>query len=353
MEYTTLDVMATSKKRLKYHIVSTLWIALLGFPTGLLFCESCRGDFGKFISIGIYSAILWIVLWKGNEAVSNYLDTVYKWIKEPVKRLLSGITGHIVYTIIAILFINFTIFRSFGWDQDITGFDSIVNLSAPPVIVTIIISSIVTARDFFISWRQSAVNEEKIKKELVVTQYEALKNQVNPHFLFNSLNVLTSLVYKDADLSAKFIKKLSEVYRYVLDVKDLQLVNLNQETEFLKSYIYLLKMRHQDGLKVNIDLPQENNFMVIPLALQMLVENVVKHNAISVEEPLNIKITHEDDYLVVSNNLQKRPVKNPSSSEIGLNNIKARYEFLTDREVLINQTTNSYEVKLPLLSMNK
>ncbi len=345
--------MTVRNKRLRYHIISTMWIALLGFPTGLLFCSSCISDFERFISVGIYSSILWIVLWKGNEAVSNYIDTIFKWIKDPLKRLLSGISGHIVYTIIAILFINYTIFKYFGWDQDINDFNSIVNLSTPPVIVTIIISSIVTAREFFVAWRQSAVNEEKIKKELAVTKYEALKNQVNPHFLFNSLNVLTSLVYKDADLSAKFIKKLSEVYRYVLEVKDVQLVELEQEIEFLKSYIFLLKMRHRDGLDVKINIADRKGVKVVPLALQMLVENAVKHNAVSIEEPLTIDVNKENEYMIVRNNLLLKPVIPNSTSEIGLSNIVARYAFLTDQEVVINKGPSAFEVKLPILSLEE
>ncbi|NNF34587.1 MAG: histidine kinase [Saprospiraceae bacterium] len=341
--------MATSTSQLRYHIISTFWIALLGFPTGLIFCESCRSDFSKFITIGIYSAILWIVLWKGNEALSLWLDLKFDWVNTPLKRLTAGIGGHIIFTVLAILFINFTIFRFMGWDQEISSLGGIFNLSAPPVIITIIISTILTARDFFLSWRQSAVNEEKIKKELAVTKYEALKNQVNPHFLFNSLNVLTSLVYKDADLSAKFIKKLSEVYRYVLEVKDMQLNSLNQEISFLKSYIFLLKMRHQEGLDVQIHVVDNHDIKIVPLSLQMLVENAVKHNVVSGEQPLTIEVFRENGYLVVRNNLQKKPVKNASTPEIGLSNIIARYAFLTDNEVIVNEEPPYFEVKLPVL----
>jgi LytS/YehU family sensor histidine kinase len=301
------------------------------------------------MSIGIYSAILWVVLWKGNEFVSNSLDSLWDWVKAPVKRLLSGITGHILYTIAAIIFINLTIYRYLGWEQEISGIDNIVKESIVPIIITIIIATVLTARDFFLSWKQSAVNEEKIKKELVITKYEALKNQVNPHFLFNSLNVLTSLVYKDADLSAKFIKKLSEVYRYVLEVKDRQVVDLEQEIEFLKSFEFLLKIRHQDGLHMKINLPENRAYKVVPLALQMLVENAVKHNAISREEPLTIDVYIEDESLVVKNNLQPKPVKATSSSEIGLSNIIARYAFLSDLAVEINENADTFEVRLPLI----
>jgi LytS/YehU family sensor histidine kinase len=325
----------------------------MGIPTGYLSCSSCRTDLDKLISISIYSAILWVVLWKGNEFVSLSLDKKWDWIKSPVKRLIAGVTGHVIFTIVAIFLINYTIFSYLGWEQELRGFKNTVRMSIAPVLITIIVATSLTARDFFLSWRQGAVNQEKMKKELAIAKYEALKNQVNPHFLFNSLNVLTSLIYKDADLSAQFIKNLSEVYRYVLEVKDLQLVNLDQEVRFLKSFEFLLKMRHQDGLNIHIDLPELKNYMVVPLALQMLVENAVKHNAISLEEPLNISVFSEGNFIVVENNLQKKPAKTDLSPKIGLSNIKARYAFLSDVGIIVNKTTDTFEVKLPLISINE
>lgn len=341
--------MGISNERFKYHLVSSFWIALMGIPTGLLFCESCRSDISRLLSISIYSGILWVALWKGNETVTYFLDKKWDWVKFPIPRLISGILGQVTYTIVAIIIINYTILRFLGGEQEIIGFENFIKISAPPVIITIIISAVLTARDFFLSWRQSAVNEEKIKKELVITKYEALKNQVNPHFLFNSLNVLTSLVYKDADLSAKFIKKLSEVYRYVLDVQDMRLTSFNQEISFLKSYIFLLNIRHQEGLDVQIHVVDNHDIKIVPLALQMLVENAVKHNIVSGEQPLTIEVLRENGYLVVRNNLQKKPVKNASTPEIGLSNIIARYAFLTDDEVIVNEEPPYFEVKLPVL----
>jgi len=209
-----------------------------------------------------------------------------------------------------------------------------------------------TARAFFINWRQLAIDQEKMKREVLTSQLETLKSQVNPHFLFNSLNVLTSLVYIDADKSAKFIKELSNVYRYVLEVSDKELVYLDDEVQFLKSYIYLMKMRHSEGLNIKVDLPVNEKIQVAPLALQMLVENAVKHNVVSKEEPLSIWIESNDSYITVANNLQRKDRREKKDSHIGLHNINARYKFLTNQSVEVSETAEVFEVKLPMLAIN-
>jgi len=171
----------------------------------------------------------------------------------------------------------------------------------------------------------------------------------NEEILFNSLNVLTSLIPKDQELATKFVKKLSEVYRYVLDNQNKEIVPLSEELQFLESFIFLQKIRFQDHLKVAIDLPKKSDIMVPPLSLQMLMENAIKHNEVSQENPLEITLYLEnDEYLVMRNSLQQKnqPIE---SSGIGLENIKARYEFLTDKLVQILRDQGQFEVKLPVL----
>jgi LytS/YehU family sensor histidine kinase len=171
---------------------------------------------------------------------------------------------------------------------------------------------------------------------------------VSPHFLFNSLNALTNLVYEDQEKAVKFIKQLSEVYRYVLDTRDKEVVSLTEELKFLESYLFLQRIRFGNKLRVTIDLSGDP--MLAPLALQMLIENAIKHNIISEADPLNIRIFSEDGYLTVENNLQKKSVLGERSSGVGLDNIRKRYEFLTDREVKVLETPVSFVVKLPLLN---
>lgn len=298
-------------------------------------------------------SFIWIVMWKGNEFIANYLDARIYWLKEPGKRLTAGIIGHFVYSSIAIIAINYVVYLLYGWNPAIVTLKGMISYSIPAVAITFLISLFLTAREFFVSWRQLAINEEKMRSEIIATKYESLKNQVNPHFLFNSLNVLTSLVYKDPDLSAKFIKELSNVYRYVLEVKDMETIDIDSELEFIRSFTFLLKIRHSEGLNVNIDISKNNGCQVAPLALQMLVENAVKHNVISKEEPLQIDIFLENGYLVVRNNLQKKESREASSSAVGLANIKARYGFLSDKPVTISDSGNMFEVKLPVLRIEE
>jgi LytS/YehU family sensor histidine kinase len=201
---------------------------------------------------------------------------------------------------------------------------------------------------FFKNWKEAAVQQEKLKREQLALQYETLKSQVNPHFLFNNLNSLTSLISTNPEKAIDFVKKLSEVYRYVLDQKDHELVALETELKFLESYIFLQKIRFETNLDVQIDV-QARNFKVIPLSVQILVENAIKHNEISDKNPLSIRIfSTDDDYLIVENRLQKKAGSEGSGS--GIQNIKDRYEFFTDKKVIISENTEKFLVSIPLLT---
>ena len=190
---------------------------------------------------------------------------------------------------------------------------------------------------------------ERQKKENLLSQFETLKNQVNPHFLFNSLNALSMLVMEDGDKAQQFISKLTKVYRYVLDYREMNLIPLKEELNFLENYLYLQKIRFESGLEVSIEVPQDHySLMVPPLALQLLVENAIKHNIVSQKQPLNISIRANARALEVSNNLQLR-VEKPESTGIGLENLCRRYELLCDKAPQIQKSETTYLVELPLL----
>jgi LytS/YehU family sensor histidine kinase len=205
-------------------------------------------------------------------------------------------------------------------------------------------------REFLIEWRRSAVEAERYQKESMQATYESLKSQVNPHFLFNSLNALTNLVYEDQDKAVKFIKQLSEVYRYVLDTRDKEVVTLAEELKFLESYAYLQRIRFGNKLLISISI-QNEKFRVAPLALQMLLENAVKHNEVSEENPLEIKVYQQGDTVLVENSLRKRMRLGEDSAGMGLDNIRKRYQFLTDRPVQVRETSTQFSVSIPLLPM--
>ncbi len=199
--------------------------------------------------------------------------------------------------------------------------------------------------------RQLQVQAERMEKEAVRSQLDALKNQVNPHFLFNSLSILSSLVESDTRLAVQFISRLSKAYRYILEQRDNEQVSLRTELDFIVAYTFLLTIRFEDKLFVDIDVPEaaRDRYGIAPLTLQLLVENAVKHNRLSEEEPLRVSIALEDDWLRVANPIQLRPDREASTG-IGLQNITNRYRLLTDRSVWVGEQKGEFVVKLPLLN---
>jgi two-component system, LytTR family, sensor kinase len=197
---------------------------------------------------------------------------------------------------------------------------------------------------------QLRVNAEQLKREATQAQFVALRNQVNPHFLFNSLSILSSLVEVDTKLSVRFIKQLSKVYRYILEQRDSEKVSLKTELEFLESYSFLLNIRFDGKLKIldNVPAAEASRYHIAPLTLQLLVENAVKHNRMSQEEPLVVSIDVQEDYLLVVNPLQRRPQVEDSTG-LGLENIANRYALLTDKPVSIGEEEGKFVIKLPLL----
>lgn len=199
----------------------------------------------------------------------------------------------------------------------------------------------------FMEWSNSLKREQKLREEKLIFQYETLKNQVNPHFLFNSLNTLSSLVSKDANLSEKFIQKLSSIYRYILENRDVDFISLSTELEFVKNYFYLQKIR--DNGKIELDLPKESTdqYEILPISIQLLLENALKHNAATRDNPLRIRIFLEQDLVVVQNNLSPKMQMGPSS-KLGLKNLEERVNLVMNRKVFIEPSNESFVVKIPL-----
>ncbi len=200
--------------------------------------------------------------------------------------------------------------------------------------------------------RQMEIHAEQLMKENALAQFQALKNQVSPHFLFNSLSILSSLVHVDANLSEKFIDRLSKAYRYILEQKDNETVSLRTELDFVNSYAFLLKIRFENkfDVKVSITDPEAEKYRIAPLTLQLLIENCVKHNRMSQQEPLIVTITIQEDHLLIVNPVRPRnDLEKIHSTGIGLANIKNRYQLLTKKPVVIVQSQELFTVKIPLL----
>lgn len=221
------------------------------------------------------------------------------------------------------------------------------------LLITVVMLTIYYTFYYYKSTRDSQVKEQKKIAGSAAASFDALKNQLDPHFLFNSLNVLTSLIEENPQAATKFTTSLSKVYRYVLEQKNKDLVTLQEELEFAQLYMSLLKMRFEDSIEYNTPQQLENpEAKVVPLSLQLLLENAVKHNMVTPSKRLIITIYEQDGALVVKNNIQPKQVVKKSSG-VGLQNIRQRYQLLTDRPVLISELNNEFVVALPLLTKQK
>jgi LytS/YehU family sensor histidine kinase len=198
-------------------------------------------------------------------------------------------------------------------------------------------------------WKKSIEANEELKRENLLAKYEALKNQVNPHFLFNSLNTLSGLVEQKPELATDFIKKLSDIYRYVLEQNEKELVSINDELKFVEDYIFLSQMRFGKGLIFISCLTKNQNFQVAPLGVQMVVENAIKHNIISDDMPLKIEMESENGFIVVKNNLQKKKTIISGKEPLGLENLKKRYAYLSRVAVEVIESDGKFIVKLPII----
>ena len=313
------------------------------YPNGLSWEEAWR----EYYEGMIFSIILYLI----NAFWLQHLLIKFGYNLFTAKHFLFGISGTIGLSLIGI-FISRLILFVLIRQQSFSVF--IVNQKFDQYRIPLLISAVV-ALIFYAFWYYKRGQENKVKEQKIIAgtasaRFDALKNQLDPHFLFNSLNVLTSLIEEDPDAAQKFTTSLSKVYRYVLEQKNKDLVTVNEELDFARTYVRLLKMRFEDSIVFEIPEASLNpEAKIVPLSLQLLLENAVKHNVVTSSRPLRIKVFEENGNLVVKNNLQEKQVVRKSSG-VGLQNIKQRYDILSDKRVYIQKTTKDFSVSLPILS---
>lgn len=340
--------------RLKKSLIHLAISLVLAATITLIFCRGrCLNNLYDFgIGVG-YGTILAFGLWEGNGILSDWLSKLFPWEKRTLLRLILGVSSSVVFSGIFVAVLYYLYFVEFLGNSKEWYFRDIGANIAIALLITAIISLFLHAREFLTAWRQEALRAERLQREQAQSRLQSLRDQLNPHFLFNSLNVLTTLVHKDPDQAEQFIQKLSDTYRYVLEKSNQETTTLEEELGFIKNYLQLLKHRFGDNLQVDWNPPEAKNLNLPPLSLQMLVENAVKHNVISSKRPLTISVSGaEDGFLEVKNNLQTKRNKAPSSG-VGLENIKARFAYLTDKEPRIEQTEEHFAVYLPLLHITQ
>ncbi|WP_109833121.1 sensor histidine kinase [Reichenbachiella versicolor] len=322
----------------------------------------------RFFSDFIYSivyrqAIVWdtssylmailmsLLILEGIRHSDRLLDKVFSWDKSYSTRFLVQLLSNASLTLAVV-----SIFGFFLQDLMIQHparpiFEDVVIITT-----TLSVTSLMVAIDlviFFLRrWQKSVHEVERFKKESLEFRHEMLKTQVNPHFLFNSLNTLSSLVYTDQDAAYNFIRKLSNVYRNVLEHRNKGLVTVKEELEAIKSYVDLIRLRFGEKLNLSIDIPEEIEcHQVPPLILQLLIENAIKHNVVSTKYPLTVEVYLEKNRIVIRNTLRLKTSKG-YSSKIGLDNIISHYDIVTDQKVTIEQTNDYFTVTIPILDPN-
>ncbi len=250
-----------------------------------------------------------------------------------------AITVLYIVSILIYVIILFDYFVEFRVTSLITVFSAIYIFMFDLILIT---------RNYYKRLRSEKIKNAQLREVKLESDLKVLQSQINPHFLFNSLNVLVSEIYFDQERAVSYIQHLSDIYRYVLQSTQKNLVDIETELDFLHSYIYMFKTKYDDGFQVKIDIANDLLHRKIPpLALQILVENSIKHNAILPGQPLIIKIYTTDNELIISNNINKK--NNVSSELTGLKNLNTRYKILANKSIIINSNETEFKVALPLL----
>tara|TARA_R110001632_G_scaffold23425_3_gene66318 strand:- start:13974 stop:15332 length:1359 start_codon:yes stop_codon:yes gene_type:complete len=328
---------------LKLTVVFTIFFSLIYQQTSL-------EEIGiTFLISGMFSFGLGF----GNGFLNNYLSSKWDWIKHTNQRVTAGIIGAVLYTVPVVLGINYIIWIVINNQDPVIFFKgSRMFTHLFYIILSLGISTFLHAKDFMRNWK-AAMTQESTKQEIVAktetAKFESLKSQIDPHFLFNSLNVLTSLIGENPHQAEKFTTKLSKVYRYVLEQRNKDLIPLTEEIKFANTYMELLGMRFEDAVKFEIPSTVSNETLkIVPLSLQLLLENAVKHNVVSSSKPLTIRIYEQDNYLIIENNINPKEAIG-KSTKVGLSNIVDRYGLITTKKVIIQNDNKTFKVSLPLL----
>lgn len=338
-------MMRKNKKRFIYMLLAGILIAIL---ISKLMPHDPQSDHNEVYDYFIAIFITFLV-WEGNLRIDEKLNQKIPWITRPGYRLLVQFVISLVFSAAGV-YLPMKIFNTFVCiippeREMILNFMSL----GVGLIVSVIILTFEISGQFFRNWKESLLQIEHYKTENMRAQLLNLKNQINPHFLFNNMSVLSSLVYKDQDKAVDFINQLSKVYRYLLENHNNELVDLKKELEFVDAYIFLLQIRFDKNIQFEINIPEDRHSLLLPpMSLQMLIENAIKHNVVSEESPLSITLSVEGNKLVVCNSIHLRTVVE-ESTKTGLKNIKDRYRFFSSEEPEILETKQSFCVKLPLL----
>jgi len=296
-----------------------------------------------------YTILLAFIIWQGNRYLLFTLRSYFNWFNKPVKKIVALLLAITFFTIpVSILLL-------IGWYNLFTQGKvdwSVVNLTTHIIMICVVFITHVYETVFLVKESESdKLRNEQMERAKAEAELEALKNQIDPHFIFNSLNTLSHLIEEKPAIAKKFNDRMADVYRYILQNKARDLVLLSEELEFLQHYFFLLVMRFEEAVQLNLSIPGNiaEQYLIPPISLQMLAENAVKHNEFSDSSPLVLSVTFAEA-IIVQNNLKRKTIRR-GSSKIGLNNLNERYKLTTGKPILLEETETLFTVILPLLKL--
>lgn len=331
-------------------LLMAIGIPLLSFIIPFVFF-GCRFSRAPFFSLDKFLATLVIttVIWVGNRYIMIYSRKKYALFDDVKKRIIFQSSLMFVFTVISNVALGNFFKNVYNKDSNLSFVEEIILSNSAAIFCTIMIIAIYESIYFIHQLKHSIEDKEHLKRENIKAQLDALRTQVNPHFLFNNLNTLSSLIPENPKHAVGFVQQLSKVYRHILEIKDAKSIVLKDELDVAEAYRFLLKTRFENNLEININIPNEKlNKKIVPLSIQLLMENAIKHNIVSSTKPLLINIFSNNGSLVIENNLQ---IKNQitESTGIGLENIRNRYKLITDKVVTVDETENKFTVTIPLI----
>ncbi len=326
---------------------TVIGIPILGVITALVFLDDDIEYFSiKFYVHIITATIITSFYWLTCRWIVIKLWKKYPWHLTPLKHILIEVPS-LLLSVAVIAPLSWLALHFSGKEMDWSTIHFNITIIT---LLVLFLSTYHEALFFYYQWKENFNKSAVLEKENMEARYERLKNQVNPHFLFNSLNTLLSMVKANSE-SSEYIHKLSDFLRYSLQDEDLGIKTLSDEISMVENYFFLQKSRFGDNLQLTIEVPDKFDVYALPkLSLQMLVENAIKHNIISDEKPLQIRIyISNGEYIVVENNLQKRFEE--KSTKQGLANIIKRYKFLSAKKIHVEEKKRTFRVELPLLTI--
>jgi sensor histidine kinase YesM len=335
--------------------LNDFWLRVVGIPvTGLLTQftfykeDSVKYNYPLYRGL-ILTTLITMLLWETGRQVLIYYRNKYPNINQTKERVLFSFAGFLLNSIVINVILHGFYNYFLIWNHKLTFKDYLFNVWVA-VFFIVFLYSIYEMIYYFRKWKQTFDEREKLQAERLHNHLKVLQSQINPHFLFNSLNILEMLAEEKHDNTAPFVRHLANVYRYILQNQEKNLNSVKEELDFIKAYSFLLETRFGDNLKLKIDVPEQyHDKLIPPLTLQLLVENAMKHNVVSASKPLTIDILTEDShYLVIKNNLQKKTQFVPSN-KVGLENIKQRYALFNHDAVKILTENNAFIVAIPML----